>query len=272
MKRAVLPRLAAAVVAVGLLGAVTYYFFWDPTPSYESVVDDASGTGSSELEVVAERRIFFGHMSVGKNILSGLDQVYASHDVAPPAEVEIAPGDRTALPADGVLVHALIGENRHPVGKLANFDTTLRGGLAEQVDVAVLKFCYIDIRWNSDVEGLFARYRDTLAQLEADYPEVQFVHMTVPLTTGPYGIRDHLKVLVGRDDNATRERYNALMREAYGPDRLFDLAILEATEPDGILSERELFGGYTSDGAHLNAAGSTRIAAEFIGFLAADPR
>lgn len=273
MKRAVLPRLAAAVVGVGLLGAATNFFFWDPTPSYESVVDDdASRTGRSELEAVAERRIFFGHMSVGKNILSGLDQVYATHDVAPPTEIEIAPGDGPTLPADGVLVHALIGENRHPVGKLANFDTTLRGGLAEQVDAAALKFCYIDIRWNSDVEALFAKYRDTLAQLEADYPEVQFVHMTVPLTTGPYGIRDHLKVLVGRDDNATRERYNALMREAYGPDRLFDLATLEATEPDGILRERELFGGYSSDGAHLNAAGSARIAAEFIGFLADDRR
>lgn len=273
MKRSVWPRLAAAVVAVGLLGACTYYFLWDPTPSYASVDDDAaSRTSGAELAALGERRTFFGHMSVGNNILSGLDRLYATHDVASPAEIEVAPGDAPALPAGGVLAEALIGENRHPVGKLANFDTMLRGGLAEQVDTAALKFCYIDIRWNSDVEALFARYRDTLAKLEADYPEVQFVHMTVPLTTGPYGIRDHLKVLVGRDDNAARERYNALMREEYGPDRLFDLAALEATEPDGVLRERELFAGYSSDGAHLNAAGSARIAAEFVGFLADNRR
>lgn len=269
MKRAVLTRLAAAAVAVGLLGATTWFFFWDPTPSYESVVDDgASRAGRSDIDAFAGRRIFFAHMSVGNNILSGVDQVHAAHDVAPPTVIEIEPGDAPALPADGVLVHALIGENRHPIGKLANFDTTLRGGLAEQVDAAALKFCYIDIRWNTDVDALFARYQDTLAQLEADYPEVQFIHMTVPLTTGPYGIRDHLKVLAGRDDNAARERYNALMRDAYGPDRLFDLATFEATEPDGTVGERELFAGYSSDGAHLNAAGSARIAAEFIGFLA----
>jgi lysophospholipase L1-like esterase len=182
--------------------------------------------------------------------------------------IEIAPGETTVVPADGALVHALIGENRHPVGKLKNFDATLRGGLAEQVDVAALKFCYIDIRWNSDVEDLFARYQDTLAQLESDYPQVRFVHMTVPLTTGPYGVRDHLKVLVGRDDNAARERYNDLMREAYGEEQLFDLARLEATEPDGSVREQQLFGGYSSDGAHLNAAGSEQIAAELVGFLA----
>ena len=267
------PRLAVVVAAVALLGASTWFFFWDPTPSYESVANDgASLTGRGDLEAFSERRIFFAHMSVGNNILSGIDQIRAAHDIAPATEIEIAPGDAPALPADGVLVHALIGENRHPLRKLANFDATLRGGLAAQIDTAALKFCYIDIRWSTDVEALFDTYRTTLAELEADYPAVRFVHMTVPLTTGPYGIRDHLKVLVGRDDNAARERYNALMRKTYGPDRLFDLAALEATEPDGTTGERELFGGYTSDGAHLNAAGSARIAAEFVGFMVDDRR
>ena len=271
MKRPAFVRLAAVVAAVGVLGAATYSSFWNPTPSFDSVVDDsASRAVPTQLQAVAERRIFFGHMSVGKNILSGMEQVYASHQVAPPPTMQITPGDAPTLTSGGVLVEALIGENRHPVRKLANFETSLRAGLAEQVDIAALKFCYIDIRWNSDVEALFATYRDTLAKLEADYPKVQFVHMTVPLTTGPYGIRDHLKVMVGRNDNVARERYNALMRDTYGPDQLFDLATLEATEPDGVVRERELFGGYSSDGAHLNAAGSARIAAEFVGFLADD--
>lgn len=269
MKRRVLPFLAAAAVTVGLLGALTYSFFWDPTPSFASVDDDAAAsTSRDDLDAAAARRTFFGHMSVGNNILTGMEQVYAAQEVEPPTQIDIAPGDTPRLSDGGVVVHAMIGENRHPVGKLANFDATLRAGLADQVDVAALKFCYIDIRWNSDVDALFERYRTTMARLEADFPRVQFIHMTVPLTTGPYGIRDHLKVLVGRNDNATRERYNALMRETYGPDRLFDIAALEATEPDGTLEKRELFGGYSSDGAHLNEAGSARIAAAFIGFLA----
>lgn len=266
-----LSRLATAVAAVGLLGAFVWVRFWDPTPTFESVADDgASLTGRSDVEAFAGQRIFFGHMSVGNNILSGLDRVHETHGVAPAAEVEIKPGEAPTLPSDGVMVHALIGENRDPLGKLANFDATLRAGVAEQVEVAMLKFCYIDILWNSDVDGLFAEYRKTLDALEADYPEVTFVHMTVPLTAGPHGIRDHLKLLAGRNDNAARERYNDMLRETYGPDRLFDVATLEATLPDGTLQERELFGGYSSDGAHLNAAGSTRIAAHFVRFLVDD--
>ena len=264
-----LPRLASVMAAVCLLGATTWYFFWDPKPSFQSVSNDGPAlTERSDVEAFADGRVFFGHMSVGNNILSGLEQVHAAHGVDPPTAIEIEPGESPTLPADGVLVHALIGENRDPVGKLANFDRTLRAGLAGQVEVAALKLCYIDILWDTDVTKFFDTYRDTLARLENDFPDVRFVHMTVPLTTGSHGIKDHLKVLAGRDDNAARERYNDLIRETYGPDRVFDIAAVESTEPDGTSDGRELFEGYTSDGAHLNAAGSARVAAELINFVA----
>lgn len=264
-----LSRLVSVVAAACLLAAPTWYFFWDPQRSFSSTADDGAWlTGRSEVENFSQRRIFFGHMSVGNNILSGLDQVYALHEVEAPTVIEVEPGEATAVPPDGVMVHALIGKNRDPVGKMVNFEATLRAGLAEQIDVASLKLCYIDILWNTDVAALFDTYRDTVERLEEDFPEVRFVHMTVPLTTGPYGIKDHVKTLVGRDDNAARERYNDLIRETYGPDQVFDIAALESTEPDGTSAERELFEGYTSDGAHLNAAGSSRIAAEFVNFVA----
>lgn len=262
-------RLAAVMVVTGVLTAGAATVWWDPTPSYRAVAaQGAALTDAEQLEALAQQRIFFGHRSVGRNILDGLDRVYAAHEVDPPPVIEIAAGESPQLPPDGLLVHALIGENRHPVGKLENFDATLRAGLGEQVDVAALKFCYVDIRWDSDVEALFARYQETLSRLQSDYPDVRFVHLTVPLTTGPYGIRDHLKVLAGRDDNSTRERYNELMRQAYGHGELFDLATSEATGPDGVLRARELFSGYSSDGGHLNTVGSERLAAELVGHLA----
>lgn len=271
VKHALLPRLAAVAVIVGLLGAVAYFLFWERAPSSESVVVEMGPpTEEAEFLAVAERRVFFGHMSVGNNILSGLDEVYGASGVTPPPRIEIAPGDAPTLPPGGVLAHTLIGENGNPAGKLANFDAILRGGLAEQVEVAALKFCYVDIRWDSDVETLFARYQETMAQLEADYPEVRFVHMTVPLTTGPAGIKSGVKALIGRDDNVARGRYNAMMRDAYGPERLFDLAALEATEPDGVLRKHELFAEYSSDGGHLNATGAAHVAAGLVSFLAAD--
>lgn len=256
--------VACGLVTVGVLGV-----WWNPTKSYDAVaVDGAAQAEPGDLQALAEQRVFFGHKSVGKNIMAGMEQVYAAHGVAGAPVIELEPGETTTLPEGGAFVHSHIGENYHPIGKLRNFDAMIRGGLGDQVDVAALKFCYIDIRWDSDVDGLFSQYQETMAQLQADYPDVRFIHVTAPLTTGPYGIRDHVKVLVGRNDNAARERYNDLMREAYGSDELFDLAALEATEPDGEIREQELFAGYSTDGAHLNPGGSEMLAAELVGFLA----
>jgi hypothetical protein len=262
-------RLVTAAAAICLLAATTWHFFWDPKPSFEAASNDgASLTEPAAIETFAQERIFFGHMSVGNNILSGLQQVRAIHDVDLPEAVEIEPGEAPSLPPGGMMVHAQIGENRDPSGKFANFERTLRAGVADQVDVAALKLCYIDVLWDTDVTKLFEQYRQMISRLEAAFPDVRFVHMTVPLTTGSHGIKDHLKVLAGRDDNAARERYNDLIRDTYGPDEVFDIAAVESTQPDGSSGERALFEGYTSDGAHLNATGSARVAAEFINFLA----
>ena len=136
--------------------------------------------------------------------------------------------------------------------------------MARQVDVAVMKFCWVDISSNTDVDALFARYRDTMAALERDFPNVTFIHVTVPLTTGPSlfpELRTRLRTLLGRSDlrgqraNVTRERMNALIRGEYAGRHLFDLAAIESTKPDGTrVSGRydnqgyfALYDGYTSD-------------------------
>lgn len=267
-KKKIVPGLAIAVLTLGLLGAATYAFAWNPTPTYEAAPNDvAEQVSVDDLTKAADLRVFFGHMSVGRNIMSGMRDVYAANDVPLPEIVEIAPGEVPELSGEGVLVHALIGENYHPLWKLENFDATLRAGLAEKIDVAMLKFCYLDVGWRTDTEALFAEYTKTMDALEADFPNIRFVHMTVPLTTGPYGIKDHLKIVLGREDNPAREEYNALMRAKYGPERLLDLAAIESTAPDGTITP-ELYAGYTSDGSHLNDTGSALVAAELAQLLA----
>ena len=43
-----------------------------------------------------------------------------------------------------------------------------------------MKFCSLDITSSTDVDAIFARYRDTMAALERDFPDVTFIHVTVP--------------------------------------------------------------------------------------------
>lgn len=262
--------LIIAAVALTLSGGGAIAFI---TQAKENVVPApnvaAAAISAEELDSAADRRLFFGHMSVGKNVLSGVQDVYVTRGAAQPEIIEFErDGAAPKLPAGGgAFAHTLIGRNRHPQEKLANFDAALRGGLADQVDVALLKFCYVDISWHTDVDALFATYKQTLDALERDYPNVTFLHVTAPLTTGPSTIKQRVKVLIGRDDNAARGRFNDLLRQTYGPDQLFDLAAVESTAPDGTTAAT-LYRGYSSDGAHLNASGSSAAAVEFLRLLA----
>ncbi|MGA9674263.1 MAG: hypothetical protein WBR28_03105, partial [Mycobacterium sp.] len=232
----------------------------------------ASAITTANLTAVARTRMFFDHQSVGVNVLDAVSGVYADHGVsAPPIEQGRAePG-----PNGGFIAHESIEENGKP--PLEDFDRAMRGGMARQVDVAVMNLCWEDINSNTDVDALFARYRDTMAALERDFPNVTFIHVTVPLTTELSlfaELKTRLRTLLGRSDvfsqraNVTRERMNALIRGEYAGRHLFDLAAIESTKPDGTrVSGRydnqgyfALYDGYASDRVSLNAVGA-KIAA-----------
>lgn len=232
------------------------------------------------LDALAQRRLFFGHQSVGDDILEGVGRELAARGAAAPRVMELAEG--AELPA-GTLAHRKLGRNEAPLSKLEAFAQQLER--TPQVDVAFLKFCYVDIDARTDVAALFARYRATFQALEARHPRTTFVHFTVPLTTVQRGPGAWLEVLRGSapwgaEENARREAFNALLRSSYaGKAPVFDLARLEATAPDGSAERFEHAGAshpalvpaYTEDGSHLNAEGQAWVARHLLDFLAALP-
>jgi hypothetical protein len=230
----------------------------------------ASGITADGLAKVSRTKVFFGHQSVGMNVLGGVPGVYAAHAVTAPAiERDAVAPDAAA----GFIRHAFIGENGKPELKVQDFDARLRSGLGQQVDVAMMKLCYVDITSSTDVDALFVTYRETSAALERDFPGVTLVHVTVPLTT-EQGLLSKLKGRLsgtsryGPAENVARERLNALIRREYAGGHLFDLAEVESTKPDGTRdvgtyqgqSYYRLHEGYASDSGHLNGVGS-RVAA-----------
>jgi hypothetical protein len=230
----------------------------------------APGSTADYLTDASRAKVFFGHQSVGMNLLDGVSAVYAAHGLAAPVIAQ----DRAPAGGDGGFIdHAFIGENEKPQLKIADFDAKMRAGTGGQVDVALMKFCYVDVTDGTDADALFARYASTIAALERDFPRVAFVHVTVPLTTQQARLSQLKSRLTGNTrfgpaENAARERINALIRQEYAGAHLFDLAEVESTAPDGSRvagASRghpyyHLYPGYASDSGHLNRAGS-RIAA-----------
>jgi len=234
-----------------------------------------------DLEAVAGRSVYFGHQSVGSNILDGVRDLASREGVALRLEeVTVAAG----VPA-GTLAHGFVADNGEPLRKLESFQRALASGSGKSVDIALLKFCYVDFDKGSDVRGIFARYQATVARVKADHPGTTLVHVTAPLTGVQGGMKGALKRLLGRApyglaENVRREEYNALLRQAYqGKEPVFDLARVESTRADGRTETFEWNGrpvpalvpAYTSDGGHLNDAGRLVAARELLAVLAAVP-
>lgn len=267
MGRQVKRMIAAAVALAGVVALGGVYAAAQSKDGAELTAFEIPRASDEDLELVAQSKVFFAHQSVGSNILDGLPRLYGERAVAAPAVnqgTSIAPG----------FTHINVGVNGDPLGKIEAFDEAIRSGVGEDIDVAILKLCYVDIQADADVEQVFSAYRDTFAALQRDYPDVVFVPATVPVTA-ERRIDQKVRALLGRQDglgpeqNEARYRFNSLIRAEYAASgRLFDIAAIESTTPDGRrvstggpATTEALHRGYASDPGHLNTDGGT-IAAE----------
>jgi hypothetical protein len=233
--------------------------------------DLQSITIENEIQKLNNKRIYFGHQSVGGNIIDGLTEL-----VEPYKFFNIIDMNQEQPLPESYFLHSKIGKNEDPGSKCDDFTVKL-DRIDGQVDIAMLKFCYIDINRDTDIQSLFQKYHSTMAELINKYPRIEFMHITVPLTHSESGLGVTLRELLGREnksklDNIRRNEYNELLRNTFEKDKIFDLARAESTYPDGSRNlfkwdskkYEHLIGEYASDGRHLNEKGSRWVASEMI--------
>ena len=233
----------------------------------------------ADLDKLATRRILFSHHSVGENILDGLRAVEKE---LPGARGLAIMGMREAAGAEApALVEITGGSNGDPKSKIDFFARTVREGKLGRPDLAFMKLCYVDFEPQTDVQSLFAYYRATIEALKRDAPGIRIAHSTVPLTVWASGVRSRVYRLIGKavagdTSNVRRAQFNALLKQTFADDPIYDLATIEATAPDGTKATflqggkeyMTLYRGYSEDGGHLNVAGQKVAAEAVIHFLA----
>lgn len=231
----------------------------------------------SRLEKVRSQRIFFGHQSVGKNILDGL-QALAAENAA--YKLNIVESDTPEKISGPVFAHFRVGANMTPDSKIESFrDHISRTG--NGVDLAFFKFCYIDVGADTDGEALFQKYQKMMTDLRKQFPNVTFLHVTIPVKTIDGGVKGIVKKLLGKstgeEANINRTRYNDLLRKEYsGKEPIYDLAAVESTTPEGARVQGQkggaryeaLYAQYSDDGEHLNRDGGRRAAMALLNTLA----
>lgn len=224
-----------------------------------------------KLKDLTLKRIYFGHQSVGFDIIRGIELLQEQY--AFDKFVIFESKDSDAFSSYRFFGHNRIGKNGSPKEKLDAFtafiDTTLNGN----VDIAFLKFCYSDIFRDTDIEDVFQYYVSEISLLSEKYPHIKFLHVTVPLRKNKSGIRSFLSGIIGRNHNIRREQYNDLIRKHYDRKEVFDLAAYEYQYPDGRIEKnlagvKSIIPAYTYDGGHLTDTGAKVMAAELLRLMA----
>ena len=244
-----------------------------------------SDVPQSTWDKLAQQRIFFGHHSVGENILEGVSSILTRH---PNIKLRIRHADKseTSITHAG-LVEGGVGQNFHPLTKLNAFKEKVEAGYGQTADIAFFKFCFVDFSPETDIHGLFTEYKKTMKTLKKEYPNTIFPVVTAPLTCYAPGInglikrtKDFIKKIIGKVnmyDFSSANRFNELLIGEYGgKNPIFDLAKYESTKTDGtrVVKEKngiknyELAQEYTTDGGHLNTKGKQMIGKHFLLFLA----
>lgn len=279
--------LAMGVCLIVMLCANSMGEMGEKPVTSESTIEDV-------LNRLSKKTVFFGHKSVGENILSGVKEIIGTLNT----QVSVVEIDDGLVPENlekGAIAHFKIGENRKPKLKIDEFERLLDKNKSRDIDIALFKFCYVDITEQTDVRGLFQYYKEKMKAIVERHPGIAIGHVTVPLEWKKvpylYWIKiflsanwDYKKYLITHmgniwrtKSNVKRNEFNKMLREEYGgKEPIFDLAYHESTLPDGqrvwfehkgeryhSLSEK-----YTSDGGHLNALGRERLAKELLNFLA----
>ena len=240
-----------------------------------SEVRENQDTSSLGWEKLSTMKIYFGHQSVGYNIMAGVD------DLARKNEMLAINIKETNDPADfnqPVFAHSLVGRNEDPLFKINNFKEIIDSGIGNKVNIAFFKFCYVDITRETDLNSLFDSYVQAMEYLVFAYPQVTFLYVTVPVRVKPAGIKNKIRNILNisgpdLEDGLARNRFNIMMRNKYGrTGKLFDLAKYEsfyAHETIDQIKQKEMFliSAYSNDGKHLNAYGREVIAGQLLLFL-----
>ncbi len=255
----------------------------EPTMKEKVSLPLISDIPESTWQKLSQKKIYFGHQSVGDNIIDGINNIMENNNVI---KLNIKKLDDVQTFNAPVFVHSYIGKNGDIDSKFNDFSQNIRGGIGDKVDIAFLKLCFWDIRKKTDVDvinvdEIFNQYKKTITGLQEQYPQTTFVHFTVPLMSHSNGIVDKIKRIVVSDnddlDNIKRNELNRLIIQEYGgKEPLFDVALIESTLPDG---RRMIFSKdgkdyyylpdeYTNDGGHLNELARKHVAEQLLITLA----
>jgi len=238
------------------------------------------GTGDvgSFIGQLMDQKVYFGHQSVGYNILDGVEQWQNETGIVLSKSFtrDFSSGAETSI------VHFRVGENGEPHAKIDDFVALVSQIPEEEKSIAFFKFCFADFNEDTDVDELFAYFSEKMLYLKDKHTNIKFVITTIPAMAVQKGWRALAKKILGRapygySQNISISEFNQkVLSEFKGILPVFDLAGIEVTRPDGTMETFRHKGKdypcmpdyYASDYGHLNDFGARTVSYNLLAFLA----
>ena len=146
-------------------------------------------------QLLSHKKIYFGHQSVGNNIIDGIKDIMKENSKIKLNIVKTNDPKMFTIP---IFAHSPIGKNMNPISKIDAFAKFMEQGIGNKADFAFFKFCYVDITRNTDINQIFTYYKNTMKHLKEKYPKTTFIHITVPLTIVQTGFKVWIKKIISR--------------------------------------------------------------------------
>ena len=254
------------------------------TDTKKNTLTDIKDVPKAEWTKLSTKKIYFGHQSVGFNIINGISSLMKENANIQLNIVEVT--EKTPSCDKGCFGHFRVGKNMDPNSKIESFKHFVENGPGKSADIAFFKFCYVDIHSQTDLTKLFDDYKTVMTELKNKFPDIKFIHVTTPLTSEPTGykviikkIKTVIKKILGKpeiSDNSVKQVFNEMLRTEYiGKEPVFDLAKIESTNAagNGVFYKKNgktiysLAPEYTNDGGHLNENGQKIVAEQLLLFL-----
>jgi hypothetical protein len=106
-----------------------------------------------QIASLMAKRVFFGHQSVGNNIIQGVRDLAR---VDPRVKLNLVKSSDPQSVIGPAFVEFEIGQNGNPQSKIDAFAAVLHKGMGAQGGIAMFKFCYVDVESSTDIAKMFA--------------------------------------------------------------------------------------------------------------------
>ena len=147
------------------------------------------------LNKLSEKRIFFGHRSVGNNILQGIDDILTQY---PGINLKILKYEEVKSSKDNGIIHAWIDQNGSPQSIAEDYTRMVEKLPGKEMDFALIRFT----PWygKKDMDEILKDYTIAIEQLKQRHSKTVFIHGTFPLNHSKTSFKTWIKKLTGKKE------------------------------------------------------------------------